>query len=214
MGYELIIESGRTERGYWRDDLWQYRELFQALARRGISVRYKETVIGAAWAHRTVPDDGGFHRRVRKNKIAKLPSDGTTPYALMIFAGMLPWSFFSAALAEAANSVIGSANPISRVYFPRLILPTAAVMVAFVDSLISFVILVGLMIWYGFISGWLILLLPAFAAIIERPKSGFSTPVQTWLQWDYRLQQWKSVRSVAVSGCPWARRWAYQVARA
>jgi hypothetical protein len=124
------------------------------------------------------------------------------------------WSFLSAAMARPANSVIGSANLISRVYFPRLSLPNAAVMVAFVDFFISFVILVGLMIWYGFIPGWLILLLPAFAAMIERPKSGFSTPVQTWLQRDYRLQQWKSVPSVAVSGCPWARRRAYQVATA
>jgi lipopolysaccharide transport system permease protein len=98
-------------------------------------------------------------------KLAKLPSDGTVPYALMVFAGILPWSFFSTALTEASNSLIGNANLISKVYFPRLIVPIAAVMVAFVDFLISFVILVGLMIWYRFVPGWQVLLLPVFVAI-------------------------------------------------
>ena len=163
MPYELIIEPGRTERGYWRD-LWQYRELFQVLAWRDISVRYKQTVIGAAWALiRPLLTMVIF--TVVFGKIAKLPSDGTTPYALMVFAGMLPWSFFSTALADASNSLIGNANLISKVYFPRLVVPFAAVMVAFVDFLISFAILVGLMIWYQFMPGWQILLLPLFAAI-------------------------------------------------
>ena len=161
--HELIIEPGRAERHYWRD-LWHYRELFQVLAWRDISVRYKQTVIGAAWAL-IRPFLTMVVFTVVFGKIAKLPSDGTTPYALMVFAGMLPWSFFSTALAEASNSLIGNANLISKVYFPRLIVPIAAVMVAFVDFLISFAILVGLMIWYRFVPGWQILLLPAFAAI-------------------------------------------------
>jgi lipopolysaccharide transport system permease protein len=161
--HELIIESGRTERGYWRD-LWQYRELFQVLAWRDIAVRYKQTVIGAAWAL-IRPFLTMVIFTVVFGKLAKLPSDGTTPYALMVFAGMLPWSFFSTALAEASSSLLGNANLISKVYFPRLIVPTAAVMVALVDFLISFVILIGLMIWYQFMPGWQILLLPAFVAI-------------------------------------------------
>jgi len=158
-----IIEPGRTEQRYW-PDLWQYRELFQVLAWRDISVRYKQTVIGAAWAL-IRPFLTMVVFTVVFGEIAKLPSDGTTPYALMVFAGMLPWSFFSTALAEASNSLIGNANLISKVYFPRLIVPIAAVMVAFVDFLISFAILIGLMIWYQFMPGWQILLLPAFAAI-------------------------------------------------
>ncbi len=97
--------------------------------------------------------------------LAKLPSEGTAPYALMVFAGMLPWSFFATALGDASNSLIGNAHLISKVYFPRLIVPIAAVMVAFVDFLISFAILVGLMIWYQFMPSWQILLLPAFAAV-------------------------------------------------
>jgi lipopolysaccharide transport system permease protein len=163
MVHELVIEKGRSERHYWRD-LWQYRELFQVLAWRDISVRYKQTVIGTAWAV-IRPFLTMIVFTVVFGKLAKLPSDGTVPYALMVFAGILPWSFFSTALTEASNSLIGNANLISKVYFPRLIVPIAAVMVAFVDFLISFVILVGLMIWYRFVPGWHVLLLPVFVAI-------------------------------------------------
>jgi lipopolysaccharide transport system permease protein len=160
MTYELIIEPGRAERHYWRD-LWNYRELFSVLARRDISVRYKQTVIGASWALiRPLLTVVIF--TVVFGNLAKLPSDGATPYALMVFAGMLPWSFFSTALADASSSIVSNANLISKVYFPRLIVPIAAVMTAFVDFLISFAVLVGLLLWYQFIPGWNILLLPAF----------------------------------------------------
>jgi lipopolysaccharide transport system permease protein len=163
MAYELIIENGRAERHYWRD-LWHYRELFRVLAWRDISVRYKQTVIGAAWALvRPLLTMVVF--TVIFGKLAKLPSDGTTPYALMVFAGMLPWSFFSTALVDASSSLVANSNLISKVYFPRMIVPIASVMVAFVDFLISFAILAGLMIWYQFVPGWQIVLLPVFAAI-------------------------------------------------
>jgi lipopolysaccharide transport system permease protein len=98
-------------------------------------------------------------------KLARLPPDGTAPYALMVYAGMLPWTFFSTALAEASNSLIGNANLISKVYFPRLIVPAAAVIVAFVDFVIGFALLVFLMAWYRFLPGWQLALLPAFVAI-------------------------------------------------
>jgi lipopolysaccharide transport system permease protein len=161
--YELIIEPGRAERHYWQD-LWRYRELFSVLAWRDISVRYKQTVIGAAWAV-IRPFLTMVVFTVIFGKLAKLPSDGTAPYALMVFAGMLPWSFFATALSEASNSLIGNANLISKVYFPRLLVPMAAVVVAFVDFLISFAMLVGLMVWYAFMPGWQIMLLPLFTAI-------------------------------------------------
>jgi lipopolysaccharide transport system permease protein len=161
--YELVIEPGRTERHYWRD-LWQYRELFSVLAWRDISVRYKQTVIGAAWAL-IRPFLTMVVFTVIFGKLAKLPSEGTAPYALMVFTGILPWSFFATALSEASMSLIGNANLISKVYFPRLIVPIAAVMVAFVDFLISFAILVGLMVWYAFLPDWQILLLPLFIAV-------------------------------------------------
>jgi lipopolysaccharide transport system permease protein len=160
---ETLIEAGGAELHYWLD-LWRYRELFQVLAWRDISVRYKQTIIGAAWAL-IRPFLTMVVFTVVFGRLAKLPSDGSAPYALMVFAGLLPWSFFSTALTEASSSVVASANLISKVYFPRLIIPTAAVMVSFVDFLISFLILVGLMIWYAFIPSWKIILLPIFVAI-------------------------------------------------
>src|SRR5438045_124212 len=159
----LIIEPGRAGRLYWRV-LWQYRELFQVLAWRDISVRYKQTVIGAAWAL-IRPFLTMVVFTVVFGKLAQLPSDGTAPYALMVFAGLLPWTFFATAVADASNSLIGNANLIGKVYFPRLIVPIAAVMVAFVDFLVSFAILVGMMFWYQFAPGWQILFLPIFAFI-------------------------------------------------
>jgi len=161
--YDLIIEPGRAERNYWRD-LWRYRELFQVLAWRDVSVRYKQTVIGIAWAL-IRPFLTMVVFTVIFGKIAKLPSDGSAPYALMVFAGILPWMFFSAALSEASSSLVSNAALIGKVYFPRLIVPVAAVMVALVDLLFSLAILVALMLWYRFLPGWQLLLLPGFVII-------------------------------------------------
>src|SRR5258706_3237561 len=129
----LILEAGRAERNYWRD-LWDYRELFAVLAWRDVAVRYKQTVIGVAWAL-IKPLLTMIVFTVVFGKLAKLPSDGAAPYALMVFAGMLPWTFYSTAVADASNSLLGNAGLISKVYFPRLILPVAVVVVAFVDFL-------------------------------------------------------------------------------
>ena len=160
---EIVIEAGRTEKNYWAD-LWRYRELFVILAWRDIAVRYKQTIIGVIWAvvrpFLTMVVFSAIFGR-----IARLPSDGGAPYALMVFAGMLPWSLFSTALGEASNSLIGNERLISKVYFPRLIIPTATVVTAFVDFLISFVILVGLMLFYRFPPGWNMLLLPSFIVL-------------------------------------------------
>jgi lipopolysaccharide transport system permease protein len=159
---EFLIEPGRRERHYWQD-LWRYRELFRVLAWRDVSVRYKQTVIGVAWAL-IRPFLTMVVFTVIFGKIAGLPSQGA-PYALLVFSGMLPWTFFSSALADASNSLISNANLISKVYFPRLIVPAATLGVAFVDFLINFVILIGLMIWYRYLPGWQIVLLPAFITI-------------------------------------------------
>jgi lipopolysaccharide transport system permease protein len=160
---ELVLEAGRADSGYWRD-LWHYRELFQVLAWRDISVRYKQTVIGAAWAL-IRPFLTMLIFTVIFGKLAKLPSESDAPYALMVFAGMLPWTFFSTALADASSSLVGNANLITKVYFPRMIVPVAAVMVAFVDFLISFVLLIALMVWYQFMPDIRILALPLFVAL-------------------------------------------------
>ena len=159
---ELIIEAGRTERHYWKD-LWRYRELFYFLAWRDILVRYKQTVIGLAWALiRPLLTMVVFVFVF--SKLAKLPSEGV-PYPILVFAALLPWQFFSNAFTEAGNSLISNANMISKVYFPRLVIPTSAVIVSFVDFLISGIILVVLMIWYGFAPDWRIFALPLFIFI-------------------------------------------------
>jgi len=163
MTHEIIIEAGRAERQYWRD-LWRYRELFRVLAWRDVAVRYKQTVIGATWAI-IRPFLTMVIFTVIFGKLANLPSEGTAPYAIMVFAGMLPWTFFSSALADASGSLVANANLISKVYFPRLIVPMAAVGVAFVDFSINFVMLVALMVWYHFVPGWQIVLLPAFVGL-------------------------------------------------
>src|SRR5215510_14054356 len=141
MTQEIIIEAGRAERHYWRD-LWQYRELFRVLAWRDVSVRYKQTVIGVAWAV-IRPFLTMVVFTIIFGKLANLPSEGTAPYAIMVFAGMLPWTFFSSALADASNSIVSSANLISKVYFPRLIVPIATIAVASVDFLIGFLMLLA-----------------------------------------------------------------------
>ncbi len=159
----IVLEPGRAEQHYWRD-IWAYRQLFAILAWRDLAVRYKQTVIGVGWAIiRPLLTTVVF--TIVFGRLAKLPSEGTAPYAIMVFAGMLPWTFFSTALAEASSSLIVNSNLISKVYFPRMIVPAAAVVVAFVDFLISFAILLALMLWYRFLPGWQIVLLPLFAAL-------------------------------------------------
>jgi lipopolysaccharide transport system permease protein len=158
--HTLIIEPGLAEKHYWRD-LWRYRELFLVLAWRDVAVRYKQTVIGLAWAL-IQPLATMVVFTVIFGKVANLPAEGAAPYALMVYAGLLPWQLFATSLTGASSSLIGNANLISKVYFPRLIVPTSAVVVAFVDFLVSFAILIGLMVWYQFTPSWQILALPFF----------------------------------------------------
>jgi len=156
---ELVIEAGRHERHYWRD-LWRYRELFRVLAWRDIAVRYKQTIIGAAWALiRPLLTMVIF--TIVFGRLANLSANGS-PYAILVFSGMLPWTLFSTALADASNSLVSNANLISKIYFPRLIVPAAAIAVSLVDFLISLAILVGLMFWYRYTPGYKLLFLPLF----------------------------------------------------
>ena len=157
--FQFTIEAGRAEHHYWMD-LWRYRELFYILAWRDIAVRYKQTIIGVAWAV-IRPLLTMMIFVIVFGKIAKLPSEGV-PYPIFVFAAMLPWTFFATAFSDASNSLIGNANLISKVYFPRLIIPAASVIVAGVDFLISFVILICLMVWYQYMPGWQIITLPFF----------------------------------------------------
>jgi lipopolysaccharide transport system permease protein len=156
---ELIIEAGKTERQYWRD-LLRYRELFYFLAWRDILVRYKQTVVGVAWAVLR-PLLTMIILTVVFGKLAKMPS-GDVPYAILVFSGMLPWQFFATALSESGNSLVSNAGMISKVYFPRLVLPASSVLISLADFLVSAVIMAGLMAWYGYLPSANILFLPLF----------------------------------------------------
>jgi lipopolysaccharide transport system permease protein len=155
---KLIIEPGRSAKNYWRD-LWRYRELMYFLAWRDIAVRYKQTVIGIAWAlirpALTMVIFVAFRRMVG------LPA-GAVPEPILVFAAVLPWQFFSSALSDSSSSLVSNANLISKVYFPRLIIPGAGVVTSLVDFLITLGLLVVLMLWYGFLPGWQIVMLPMF----------------------------------------------------
>ena len=163
---ELIIEAGRTERHYWRD-IWRYRELLYFLAWRDLLVRYKQTVMGVAWSL-IRPLLSMVVLSLVFGKFGKMPSGGV-PYPILVFCGMLPWQFFSTALSESGSSLVANSNLISKVYFPRLVIPASSVITSFVDFLISAVFLIGLMIWYRFVPSTAIVFLPllvllAFAA--------------------------------------------------
>jgi lipopolysaccharide transport system permease protein len=156
---ELVIESGQGVRHYWRD-LWAYRELFLFLSWRDIAVRYKQTVLGVTWSIlRPVLTMIVF--TVIFGKLANLPSDGV-PYPILVYSAMLPWQFFASSLTESSNSMIANAQMISKIYFPRLALPTSAVVVSFVDFGISFMVLVVLMLAYRYAPTWRLITLPFF----------------------------------------------------
>jgi lipopolysaccharide transport system permease protein len=161
--FDLVLEAGRAEQNYWRD-LWRYRELFYFLAWRDILVRYKQTAIGIAWAV-IRPFLTMLVFTVVFSRIAKLPAPGAVPYALLVMAAMLPWQFFATSLSESSNSLVGNANLISKIYFPRLIIPAGSVITSFVDFLITLGLMAGLMVWYRFIPDWHLLLLPAFVIL-------------------------------------------------
>jgi len=167
-----IIQAGKYERQYLID-LWKYRELFYFLSWRDILVRYKQTVIGVVW---------GIIRPILTmivftiifGKIAKLPS-GNVPYPILVFVALLPWQFFANALQSSSNSLVSNAGMISKVYFPRMIVPASSIIVAFIDFLISFIILIILMFWYKFVPDWKVVTIPLFLilAILLTLGAGF-----------------------------------------
>ncbi|MHB1347625.1 MAG: ABC transporter permease [Candidatus Humimicrobiaceae bacterium] len=155
----LIIEAGKSEKHYWAD-LWRYRELFYFLSWRDILVRYKQTVIGIAWSViRPLLTMVVF--TIVFGKLAKLPSGGA-PYPVLVFTAILPWQYFANALSEASNSLISNQNMISKIYFPRIIMPTSTIIVALTDFMISFVLLGITMAIYRFVPSWKIVFMPLF----------------------------------------------------
>ena len=155
----LIIEAGKAEKHYWAD-LWRYRELFYFLSWRDILVRYKQTVIGITWSV-IRPLLTMIVFTIVFGKLAKLPSGGA-PYPVLVFTAILPWQYFANALSEASNSLISNQNMISKIYFPRIIMPTSTIIVALTDFLISFVLLGITMAVYRFVPSWKIVFMPLF----------------------------------------------------
>ncbi|GAB3045892.1 ABC transporter permease [Spirosoma pulveris] len=161
--HEVIIQPGRSERHYWRD-LWRNRELMYILSMRDVSVRYKQTALGTAW---------GLIRPLTTmlimvfvfSKIAKLPADPGVPYPLMVLGGITVWTFFATAFTQISNSVTMNSNLVTKVYFPRLIMPISSVAVSFIDFLVSLGLFIVLAIWYRFIPDWHLLMLPAFIVL-------------------------------------------------
>ncbi len=159
--WDIVIGKGEASKNYWKD-IWRYRELFYILSWRDIKVRYKQTVIGAAWSViRPVLTTIVFF--IVFNRVAKLPNPNpAVPYVLLVFTGMLPWQFFSTALSEASASLLGNSNLITKVYFPRMIIPASSVITSLVDFAISFGILIIMMAFFKFVPGWQIVFLPLF----------------------------------------------------
>ena len=158
-GFDLIIEPNRTTVAFFRE-LLRYRELFYFLAWRDILVRYKQTVIGIAWSV-IRPLLTMLVFTVVFGRLARLPNEGV-PYPILVFSAMLPWQYFANAMQESSNSLIAESRLISKVYFPRLIVPASSVIVSAVDFLISLALLGLLMLWYGFAPSPAILLMPFF----------------------------------------------------
>ena len=194
---KLVIEPGRTAKNYWRD-LWQYRELMYFLAWRDITVRYKQTVIGVVWA--LIRPALTMLVFVVLRRLAGFPP-GTVPEPILVFAAVLPWQFFSTALSESSASLVGNANLISRVYFPRLIIPCAAAVNSLVDFLITLGLLAVLMAWYGFAPGWQIAALPLFVVLALTLSVGLGLLLAALNVAIFAL----SCRSSCSSGCSFPR---------
>ena len=159
----LVIKPGSLSDYFWRD-LWSYRELFFVLAWRDVSIRYKQAVIGLLWAI-VRPFLTMVVFTVIFGRLGGFPSEAGAPYALLVFSALLPWNLFATSLASAGSSLVGNSNLISKVYFPRLIIPAATVVASVADFLVSLVILLGLMIWYRFVPGWQLVFLPIFTIL-------------------------------------------------
>jgi lipopolysaccharide transport system permease protein len=157
---ELIIEPGRAEKNYWRD-LWRYRELFYFLAWRDILVRYKQTIMGIAWSV-VRPLLTMVIFTILFSRIAKLHAPAAVPYALLVMAGMLPWQFISGSMTASSESMVQNSNLVSKIYFPRLIVPASSVITSFVDFAITLVLMAIMMAIYRFSPDWRLIALPAF----------------------------------------------------
>jgi len=187
MNDVLIIEAGRSARAYWAD-IWRYRELFYVLAWRDMMIRYKQTVIGVLWAF-LQPLIPAVITTVIMTKVAHAPSIPGVQYFLMVLCGQLPWQFFGSSLGSATQSVVGNANLISKVYFPRLIVPAGAVVTSLADFLITLIPLFAAMAWAHVWPTWRLAVLPAFVvlALLAALGPGLLLTALTVKYRDFRL---------------------------
>ncbi|MBJ6799255.1 ABC transporter permease [Geomonas propionica] len=155
----LLIEPDAPALHYWRD-LWRYRELLWFLVWRDVLVRYKQTAIGVLWSLLR-PLLAMIAFTLVFGLFAKMPS-GEAPYPLLVFAAMLPWNFFANALSESSGALIGNANLLTKVYFPRMIIPLSSVIASLLDFAISLAVMAVIMLWYGVFPTWRVLALPLF----------------------------------------------------
>lgn len=158
--FDIVIEPNKAEQNYWKD-IWHYKELFYILAWRDVKVRYKQAVLGVAWSV-IRPLLTMIVFTVVFSKVANMSSEGNAPYAILVFAGLLPWQFFSNALSESSSSLVSNANLISKVYFPRVIIPASTVVTTLIDFAISFGLMVCIMAFYQYIPSWKIIFMPFF----------------------------------------------------
>jgi len=180
---EVYIEAGKVDREYWKD-LWRFRELFYFLTWRDIKVRYKQTAIGVVWAL-LQPFLTMVIFTIVFGKMAKMPSDGGAPYAIMVFSALLPWKLFANSLSASSNSVIGNGSLISKIYFPRMIIPVSSIITSFVDFAISFAILIAIAIYYQFVPSLNIFFLPVFILLAAMASLGIGLVVSA-LNVNYR----------------------------
>ncbi len=167
---EIIIRPGKKISHYWKE-LWAYRELFLFLSWKDILIRYKQAALGISWSI-VRPFLTMVVFTIVFGKVAKLPSDTGVPYPIMVFAAMLPWQFFATSLQEGSNSLINNSGLISKVYFPRIIIPVSTIVVSLIDFLISFLLLVGLMVWFRYLPSVNLLAIPLFLIVAILPSLG------------------------------------------
>lgn len=168
---EVIIKNGKSVLNYWKE-IWQSRELFWILAKRDIIVRYKQTVLGVAWSI-IRPMLTALVMVFAFGKIAKLDQEVSIEYMLVVMPGVVIWLFFSQSLAQISNSIVGNTNLVSKVYFPRLIVPMSSLMVGLLDAVIAFGLFVILCVWYQFLPDWKIIFAPVFMLLAYLGAFGF-----------------------------------------
>jgi len=171
MAHRITIKAGGSEKDYWRD-LWMNRQLLWILSKRDISVRYKQTLLGIAWSV-IRPLMTMTIMAVVFSLIAKLPPDPGIKYPLMILGALTIWTFFSGSFTQISNSIVLNSNLVSKVYFPRLLMPLSAVSVGFIDFLISLVLFMGLSVYYGQPPSMNIIFLPIFVILTFLCSLGF-----------------------------------------